>query len=275
MRRMVAVLIGALAAAVLAQGALASGDGKLTLGPAGYDGPGAKRTLVAAGTANVVLGSDDHVVICHATGGPNGTGFVQIAPSASGVVNGHGGHEADRDVIPPFSFSDKKGSDGSLAAGQNWNSANAAMYANGCRAAGSPPPPTDVCPNIQGTQATVPSGMSKDAAGNCVTPPTDVCPNIEGIQSAVPTGMTKDASGNCVTVVTLTPQPPTTVTIEKVVVNTMVVKTVKVVTKVKAKKKVVKKAKVVKKVKKAKAKKKIRVKGVSKKFTPRVLPHTR
>src|SRR4051812_17778081 len=119
MKRMVAVLIGVLAAAVLAaavlaQSALASEDGKLTLGPAGYAGPGAKRTLVVAGTANVVLGSDDHVVICHATGGPKGSGFVQIAPPASGVANGHGGHEADRDVIPPFAFSDKKGSDTSL-----------------------------------------------------------------------------------------------------------------------------------------------------------------
>ncbi len=240
-----AVLIGVLAAAVLAQGALASEDGKLTLGPAGYDGPGAKRTLVVAGTANVVLGSDDHVVICHATGGPKGSGFVQIAPSAAGVTKGHGGHEADRDVIPPFTFSDKKGSDTSLAAGQNWNAATAAMYANGCSTPASTP-----------------------------APPTDACPNIEGLQTAVPSGMTKDASGNCVQLVALAPPP--TVTVEKVIVNTMVVKSIKVVTKAKAKKKVVKKAKIVKKAKKAKkAKKKIRVKGVSKKFTPRVLPHTR
>lgn len=32
-------------------------------------------------------------------------------------------------------------------------------------------PPTDVCPNIEGNQATVPAGMVKDANGNCVTPP--------------------------------------------------------------------------------------------------------
>jgi len=238
MRRMVVVVVGVLAAAVVAQGALASGDGKVTLGPAGYSGPGAKRTLVTAGTAGVVLGSDDHVVICHAIGGPNGTAFNQIAPSASGVVNGHGDHEADRDVIPPFTFSDKKGSDASLAAGQNWTAANAAMYANGCRAPAS-------------------------------APPTDVCPNVEGVQTAVPSGMTKDASGNCVTIVTLTPST-STITVEKIVVQTMVVKQV-VTKKVKAKKKVAKKAK--KKVKKAK--KKIKVKGVQKKFTPRVLPHTR
>ena len=33
------------------------------------------------------------------------------------------------------------------------------------------PPPVDVCPNIAGTQETIPAGMIKDAAGNCVTPP--------------------------------------------------------------------------------------------------------
>jgi uncharacterized repeat protein (TIGR01451 family) len=70
-----------------------------------------------------------------------------------------------------------------------------------------PPPPVDVCPNIEGVQTVVPPGMIKDASGNCVTPPppppTDVCPNIEGVQTVVPPGMIKDASGNCVT-----PPPP-------------------------------------------------------------------
>jgi uncharacterized repeat protein (TIGR01451 family) len=45
--------------------------------------------------------------------------------------------------------------------------------------------------------------MIKDAAGNCVTPPgpppTDVCPNLDGVQATVPPGMIKDATGNCVT----------------------------------------------------------------------------
>jgi uncharacterized repeat protein (TIGR01451 family) len=70
-------------------------------------------------------------------------------------------------------------------------------------------PPTDVCPNIEGTQASVPGGMVKDEQGNCVTPtppPTDACPNIEGTQASVPGGMVKDEQGNCVTP---TPPPPT------------------------------------------------------------------
>jgi hypothetical protein len=60
-----------------------------------------------------------------------------------------------------------------------------------------PPPPTDVCPNIEGVQTQVPSGMIKSSAGSCVPPPTDVCPNLEGVQEQVPSGLVKDAAGNC------------------------------------------------------------------------------
>jgi hypothetical protein len=73
---------------------------------------------------------------------------------------------------------------------------------------GCTPPPTDVCPNLEGLQETVPAGKIKDANGNCVTPPpppTDECPNIEGLQTSVPTGMVKDGNGNCGT----PPPPPT------------------------------------------------------------------
>ena len=71
------------------------------------------------------------------------------------------------------------------------------------------PPPTDVCPNIDGNQAEVPEGMVKDEEGDCVTPPppTDVCPNIDGNQAEAPEGMVKDGQGSCVT-----PPPPTTPT---------------------------------------------------------------
>jgi putative hemolysin len=58
----------------------------------------------------------------------------------------------------------------------------------------------DLCPNIAGTQSSVPTGMIVDALGNCVTAPIggDLCPNIANTQSSVPVGMTIDASGNCV-----------------------------------------------------------------------------
>jgi hypothetical protein len=55
--------------------------------------------------------------------------------------------------------------------------------------------PPDVCPNIDGNQATVPNGYVKDASGNCVV---DVCPNLDGIQTTVPSGLVKDASGKCI-----------------------------------------------------------------------------
>jgi len=155
MKHLVAVLLVVLAAALLAPVALADNDGKLMLGPAGYSGPGNKATLVVAGSANAVLDDGDHVVICHAIGGPRGTDFNQIAPSASGVVNGHGDHEADRDIIPPFTFQSKKGADTSLASGRNWNAANAAIYANGCSAPASTPPVTP--PVVPAPPATPPT----------------------------------------------------------------------------------------------------------------------
>lgn len=66
--------------------------------------------------------------------------------------------------------------------------------------------PTDVCPNIEGKQATVPTGMVKNDAGACVTPPppVDLCPNIDGYQATVPAGMVKDQAGKCA----LPPPPP-------------------------------------------------------------------
>ena len=40
--------------------------------------------------------------------------------------------------------------------------------------------------------------MVIDQNGNCVAAPTDVCPNIQGTQTVVPTGMVIDQNGNCV-----------------------------------------------------------------------------
>jgi hypothetical protein len=65
------------------------------------------------------------------------------------------------------------------------------------------PPPlvvTDVCPNIDGIQSTVPEGMHL-VEGQCVAIVTDVCPNIAGIQSTVPEGMHL-VEGQCVAIVT-------------------------------------------------------------------------
>jgi hypothetical protein len=286
MRGYIAV-VTAVVAAVLAPSALAANDHR-TLGPAGYDTPG-QSTLVLAGAGGIELGSGDHAVICHAIGGAKGTEFIQIAPSASGVLNGHDGHEGDRDVIPPYTYVDNKGQkDASLAAGSNWSGANLALYSRGCgeeRPPNNPPEqPRDECPNIAGNQQSVPAGLVKDASGNCVQPPstpTDVCPNIEGVQSSVPAGLIKDASGNCaaptvtVTVTTVPQTVPQTVPVVASTPAAPVAQTQPTVqTSPKAKKKVKKKAKRVKtkKAKKVKAKKKAKAK---KGRLPGVLPYTR
>lgn len=42
-----------------------------------------------------------------------------------------------------------------------------------------PPPMTDVCPNIEGIQSSVPVGMTMDSAGNCIMPPAAAAPAPE------------------------------------------------------------------------------------------------
>ncbi len=64
------------------------------------------------------------------------------------------------------------------------------------------PPPVDVCKNIDGLQTTIPSGYYQDNSGNCFVqpaPPVDVCPNLFGLQVVVPSSLIIDANGNCVT----------------------------------------------------------------------------
>jgi hypothetical protein len=130
MKQVLALAVGMLAAAVIAQAAMAGNDGKLTLGPSGYDVHG-KAMLVVAGTANIVLGHDDRVVICRATK----SGWEQHARPAEHAVEGK---DAAGDIVPPFVVVSKKGEkDTSLAVGQNWTAANAALYANGCNAPAS------------------------------------------------------------------------------------------------------------------------------------------
>lgn len=56
----------------------------------------------------------------------------------------------------------------------------------------------DVCPNVPGAQATMPTGLVIDNAGNCATPPpVDVCPNIPDLQTEIPAGYMNDEQGSC------------------------------------------------------------------------------
>lgn len=68
-----------------------------------------------------------------------------------------------------------------------------------------PNAPVDVCPNIPGSQTTLPAGMQIDINGNCYTPTppinppvtTDLCSNIPGIQASLPSGHYRTSTGNC------------------------------------------------------------------------------
>ncbi len=76
---------------------------------------------------------------------------------------------------------------------------------HGCSSGGA-----DLCPNIVGTQTSIPPGMVVDGSGNCVTPPggggggssQDVCLNIAGLQASIPSGYYRvpndlNQPGNC------------------------------------------------------------------------------
>lgn len=72
-----------------------------------------------------------------------------------------------------------------------------------------PNAPPDVCPNIPGVQASIPSGMQLDGSGNCYTPApdptpepespvvTDLCSNLAGTQTTLPSGYYRTGNGNC------------------------------------------------------------------------------
>src|SRR6187551_2330338 len=140
----------------------------------------ARVDVGSSGSATFALTTNDKVTLCHAAGRDGTTQFVTLTISYNAAF-GQAGHFYEN---------------GTPRAGHEDD------YLGPC----NPPPPTDVCPNIEGNQADVPAGMIKNEQGNCVTPtpPTDVCPNIDGNQSDVPAGMIKNEQGNCVT-----PTPPT------------------------------------------------------------------
>ena len=148
----------------------------------------ARVDVGASGSSTFALTTNDKVTLCHAAGRAGTTQFVTLTISYNAAF-GQAGH-----------FNE----DGTPRAGHKDD------YLGPC----NPPPPTDVCPNIEGNQAEIPVGMVKDEQGNCVTPeqpPTDVCPNIEGNQTDVPAGMAKDGEGSCVRPTTPPPPPPPTV----------------------------------------------------------------
>jgi len=111
--------------------------------------------------------------ICHATGSSTNP-YVLIEVSVN-ALKGHfrAGHQMGEDIIGVASSAS-------------------------CPGAGSTP--KDVCPNIDGAQATVPAGrVLVDGACIVLVTETDVCPNLDGTQTTVPAGTTL-VNGACVVV---------------------------------------------------------------------------
>ena len=141
-------------------------------------------------TANVAMAGDenDKVFICKYVGTPGVDEVLQTGQNPISVsVSATGGA-----AIGSF-FSDSQGRSYVLAAdiGQPEPPVTDCPPPVG-------PPPTDVCPNIEGVQETVPEGMVL-VNGECVTPPppVDVCPNLPGNQEEIPPGM-GIVNGECV-----------------------------------------------------------------------------
>ncbi len=117
----------------------------------------ARVDVGSSGSATFALTTNDKVTLCHAAGRAGTTQFVTLTISYNAAF-GQAGHFYE---------------DGTPRAGHEDD------YLGPC----NPPPPTDVCPNIEGNQADVPAGMVKHEQGNCVTPTTPTTPPPPSVKS--------------------------------------------------------------------------------------------
>ena len=117
----------------------------------------ARVDVGSSGSATFALRTNDKVTLCHAAGRDGTTQFVTLTISYNAAF-GQAGHFYE---------------DGTPRAGHEDD------YLGPC----NPPPPTDVCPNIEGNQADVPAGMIKNEQGNCVTPTTPTTPPPPSVKS--------------------------------------------------------------------------------------------
>src|SRR5689334_8764428 len=108
--------------------------------------------LILAGVmAGVVSATGDHehqtVMICHATSSTSNP-YNQEHPNANADVGGHNGHGGD--IIPTFDYIVHHAHSDDTTEhypGKNWSGNYITIYNNGCNV--PPPPPVDVCPNLE------------------------------------------------------------------------------------------------------------------------------
>jgi hypothetical protein len=163
-----------------------------------HGGGGCATAPTPTGTTS----SKDHVTICHATGSSTNP-FVVISPSASGVVNGHIGHQDVEDVIPQFQFQGQTFSQ-NVASGQVTLSSSAA-----CPAAASATAVTPVTPQAAPTAALAQAPPVAQA-----TPATPAAPQAAaaatGVKSATQAVSKPQKSGVKSAAAAATPKTSTT-----------------------------------------------------------------
>ena len=90
------------------------------------------------------VGPGDHVPLCHSLG--NGAYIAVTVPAQLVFRHAGAGHQGGADIIPPLTFEDSHGADGSLSGGQNWDATGRAAWENGCVPPPPPPPPAPAPP---------------------------------------------------------------------------------------------------------------------------------
>ena len=122
----------------------------------------AALAVAGATSAQANISASDNpefVTFCHVAGRADDPANMVTLTLPSNAVFGQAGHLNE---------------DGTAQAGHEQD------HLGACE---TPPPPTDVCPNIEGDQAEIPTGLVKDEQGNCVTPP----PGDTGVKQLVVT----------------------------------------------------------------------------------------
>jgi hypothetical protein len=129
--------------------------------------------------------------LCHAKGPNQPTNGWTITPvDDSSVIDTAHFTNHENDIIPITAGTPQGKNLDTVWGGYT----GAEILANGCSLP-TPPPPTDVCANIDDVQTAVPEGYTTDGT-NCYPPVVDVCSNIDDVQTEVPEGYTED-DGEC------------------------------------------------------------------------------
>ena len=129
--------------------------------------------------------------LCHAKGPNQPTNGWTITPvDDSSVIDTAHFTNHEYDIIPITAGTPQGKNLDTVWGGYT----GAEILANGCSLP-TPPPPTDVCANIDDVQTEVPEGYTTDGT-NCYPPVVDVCSNIDDVQTEVPEGYTED-DGEC------------------------------------------------------------------------------